>query len=102
MKKQLNYFLIIIALFNSSCNGQVQTKSYIDKKPDKHSSDKLIDEKIESFKYGAGEIVTNGLLDKDGNMWFTTLTEGVYKYNGSKFINYTVKDGRWCLSRCYT
>jgi len=93
MKKQLNYFLIIIALFNSSCNGQVQTKSYIDKKPDKHSSDKLIDEKIESFKYGAGDIVTNGLLDKDGNMWFTTLTEGVYKYNGSKFINFTVKDG---------
>ena len=93
MKKQLNYFLIIIALFNSSCNGQVQTKSYIDKNPDKHSSDKLIDEKIESFKYGAGDIVTNGLLDKDGNMWFTTLTEGVYKYNGSKFINYTVKDG---------
>jgi len=38
-------------------------------------------------------IVTNGILDKNGNMWFTTLTEGVYKYNGSTFVNFTTKDG---------
>lgn len=93
MKKQLNYFLIIIALFNSSCNGQVQTKSYIDKKPDKHSSDKLIDEKIESFKYGAGDVVHRGYLDKSGNMWFATSKEGVFKYDGKTFKNLTVKDG---------
>jgi len=88
--KQLKYFsIILIALFNSACNGQVQSKSQIDKNTDEQSEER----KIEPYTYGAGDIVTNGLLDKDGNMWFTTLTEGVYKYNGSKFINYTVKDG---------
>lgn len=88
--KQLKYFsIILITLFNSACNGQVQSKSQIDKNTDEQSEER----KIEPYTYGAGDIVTNGLLDKDGNMWFTTLTEGVYKYNGSKFINYTVKDG---------
>ena len=72
---------------------QVQTKSYIDKKPDKHSSDKLIDEKIESFKYGAGDVVHRGYLDKSGNMWFATSKEGVFKYDGKTFKNLTVKDG---------
>tara|TARA_B110000091_G_C13742491_1_gene443994 strand:+ start:102 stop:1208 length:1107 start_codon:yes stop_codon:yes gene_type:complete len=94
MVKQLKYFLIIlIALFNSSCNSQVQSKSQIDKESDKHSTRKLVEEKVEPFKYGAGDVVNKGYLDKLGNMWFTTLKEGVFMYDGKTFKNLTVKDG---------
>ena len=88
MIKQLKYLLIIsIPLFTSSCNGQ------INKETDKQSTEKLVTEKIEPYKYGAGDVVNRGYLDKSGNMWFTTLKEGVFKYDGKMFKNFTVKDG---------
>lgn len=33
------------------------------------------------------------LQDRSGNVWFGTTGEGVYKYNGVGFIQYTQKDG---------
>ena len=79
--------IISISLFTSSCNGQ------INKETDKQSTEKLVTEKIEPYKYGAGDVVNRGYLDKSGNMWFTTLKEGVFKYDGKMFKNFTVKDG---------
>lgn len=94
MIKQLRYFLIVsIALFNSSCNSQVQSKSQIDKDSDKQNTEKLVDKKNESIKYGSGDIVTNSYLDNSGNIWFTTTLEGIFKYDGESFYNYTVEDG---------
>jgi ligand-binding sensor domain-containing protein len=81
MKKQLKYFsLLLIALFTFSCNSQSQ-KSVVGNK------------KIEPRRYDAGDVVTQGFLDKSGNMWFTTLKEGVFKYDGKTFTNFTLKDG---------
>jgi ligand-binding sensor domain-containing protein len=34
-----------------------------------------------------------GLLDKAGNLWFGTTAEGVYRYDGRGFTQYTVQDG---------
>jgi ligand-binding sensor domain-containing protein len=53
----------------------------------------MIDPRPNPLNRDAGDIVTNGFLDRNGNMWFTTLTEGVYKFDGSSFINFTTKDG---------
>ena len=93
-KKQmirLKYFpLILMILFNSSCNGQVQTKS---SNLEDNNRELFFDNRPNPKNRDAGDIVTNGLLDKDGNMWFTTFSEGVYKYNGIKFTNITTKDG---------
>jgi ligand-binding sensor domain-containing protein len=86
MTKQLKYVLIIsIAVFNSSCKGQVKSTLQDDKV--------VVDQKIESYQYGAGDVVNRGYLDKSGIMWFTTLKEGVYKYEGKTFINISEKDG---------
>jgi ligand-binding sensor domain-containing protein len=43
-----------------------------------------------------------GLQDKAGNLWFGTTGEGVYRYDGKSFINFTEKDGLsnnnvWCI-----
>ncbi len=91
MIKQLKYFpLILIILFKSSCNGQVQTKS---PNREDNNGELFIDNRPNPLNRDAGDIVTNGLLDRDGNMWFTTFSKGIYKYDGVKFTNFTTKDG---------
>ena len=36
---------------------------------------------------------SNGYLDKDGSIWFSSNGGGVFHYNGHSFKNYTVEDG---------
>jgi hypothetical protein len=43
--------------------------------------------------YTSTDIVTSGLLDKNGNVWFGTSTEGLYKYDGKTFTNYNEEIG---------
>lgn len=91
MIKQLKYFSILfIALITSSCNSQSQTKSSIVTNSNREN---LVNKKIEPIEYGAGDVVTEGFSDKEGNIWFTTTREGIYKYNGKTFTNITVKGG---------
>ena len=83
--KQLKYIsILLIILLNSSCIGQIQEQSKTDRNENK---------KLEPYNYGAGDVVNRGYLDKLGNMWFTTLKEGVFKYDGKTFRNFTIKDG---------
>ncbi|MCF6132475.1 ligand-binding sensor domain-containing protein [Flavobacterium wongokense] len=37
--------------------------------------------------------VHRGLLDKKGNLWFGTTGEGIYRYDGKLFHQFTVSDG---------
>ncbi len=37
--------------------------------------------------------ISNGVQDRAGNIWFATTLQGVYRYDGRKFTNFTVKDG---------
>ena len=91
MIKQFPFFAILwIALLASSCSGQNLPKSPSDAD---NNRELLINERSNPLNRDDRDIVTNGLLDQDGNMWFTTLTQGVYKYDGRIFINFTTKDG---------
>ena len=72
------FLLVAILTFASSCNGQGKLPKEV---------------KSEPIKYGAGDVTTNGFLDDSGNIWFATLTEGVFKYNGTSFTNFTIDDG---------
>jgi len=74
-----------------SCNGQNKTKSKVDKKTKVYKT----------YEYNTGDVVTKGYLDNSGNMWFTTTQEGVFKYDGNSFINYTVEDGL-CANQVWT
>ncbi|MEL6629504.1 MAG: two-component regulator propeller domain-containing protein, partial [Bacteroidota bacterium] len=48
---------------------------------------------IDAYAYDSGDVVYDAYLDKDGNIWFTTSQEGVYKYDGQVFTNYRMEDG---------
>lgn len=91
MTKHLKYFsILLIVIFFSSCKGQNEQKS-----PSSNDNDRelIIDKRPNPLNRDDRDVVTNGFLDKNGNMWFTTLTEGVYRFDGASFINFTTKDG---------
>ena len=74
MTKQVNYIAIVLLLiFNTSCKGQDNPKQQIKES----TNDQEIKKTIEPYKYGAGDVVFRGYLDKSGNMWFATSKEGV-------------------------
>jgi ligand-binding sensor domain-containing protein len=68
---------IFIPLLFFSCIGQPSNSNEISK--DKAFTD--------------ADIVTSSLVDKNGDLWFGTTTEGLYKYDGEKFSNFNVEDG---------
>lgn len=37
--------------------------------------------------------IDDAIQDKEGNLWFATTGEGVYRYDGKNFIQFTEKDG---------
>ncbi len=44
-------------------------------------------------KYDSGDVVFCGFLDSHGDLWFGTSREGVFRFDGTSFTNYSVKDG---------
>ncbi len=94
MKYGQVYALLLMFVFCISCEGQSKQG------PQKEKVDhpKLI-KTIGNPRYGN---VQCGLQDKDGNLWFGTTQNGVYKYDGKSFRQFLVADGLvsnniWCL-----
>lgn len=81
----------LLLLFNlvTSCNGQVKTDlQKSEQKTNVGGQPKI----IRTQGIVSGNVHCN-LQDKAGNIWFSTSGEGVYRYDGKSFINFTKKDG---------
>jgi streptogramin lyase len=82
-----------ILIFVSACNGQSKTDL-----PNSRSGDhKTIPVgKPKLIKTQGSNQYNNiycGLVDKEDNLWFGTSGEGVYRYDGKLFTQFTTKDG---------
>ncbi|UPT69784.1 MAG: hypothetical protein M0D53_11575 [Flavobacterium sp. JAD_PAG50586_2] len=75
------YTFLVLLLFGTACNGPVKKDS---SKEEEHP--KL----IKNIKNGN---VSCGMQDKAGNLWFGTSNNGLYKYDGESFSQFTVNDG---------
>lgn len=87
MKKLLiNIIFLTIKLFFIiiSCNGQVKTNLL--------KGDTIIPKMTRTQGLVSGNVLCK-LQDKFGNLWFCTSGEGVYRYDGKSFKNFTTKDG---------
>jgi len=88
MKKiflQIQVFtFLIILLFGTACNGPGKKNLQNEK-----DHPKLI-KTIGSPRYGN---VQCSLQDKEGNLWFGTTENGLYKYDGKSFSRFLVADG---------
>ena len=90
------YSILICVLFIISCtsnctklsNNEIVTSKKI-------STEQTTNETTKKtiVNYGESDIVTSSVLDKNGNLWFGTTDEGVYKYDGKTFTNFSETDG---------
>ncbi|MFK7818829.1 MAG: two-component regulator propeller domain-containing protein [Planctomycetaceae bacterium] len=52
-----------------------------------------IRDKQRATGYGGGDIVAAGIMDRKGDLWFCSSNDGVYRYDGRTFTNFSKKDG---------
>jgi ligand-binding sensor domain-containing protein len=98
------FTLLTLLIFCTSCKGQV-TRNYPEDKANESKTisvghPKLI-KNLGSLK-DKGHNVHASLQDKAGNLWFSTTGDGVYKYDGKSFTQYTTSNGLksntvWCI-----
>jgi ligand-binding sensor domain-containing protein len=91
-KTQAFTFLTIL-IIGTSCNGQGKK----DLPKEKVSETKIISDRqpklIKTQDSQKGDNVCCSLQDKAGNLWFGTSGEGVYKYDGKSFSQFTATNG---------
>lgn len=86
-------FLIIISIFNYSCNKAIQSNKEnlrIDSTQSKGLNIKFTDSP--TSPYGPTSITRNIKQDKNGNLWLATW-EGIIHYDGRTFTNITKQKG---------
>lgn len=95
MSRQLfNLIIFLILTFElTSCNGQVKKDL-----PKEKGSESVIfsfsrPKLIKTQGSQPGDNVHCSLQDKAGNLWFGTTGEGVYKFDGVSFSQYTATNG---------
>src|SRR5688572_13317824 len=85
---QVFTFLTMLS-FGTSCNGQVKK----DLPKEKVSESRIISPRqqklIKTQSLNKGDNVHCSLQDKAGNLWFGTTGDGVYKYDGKSFTQFT-------------
>lgn len=87
------YSLLVVFLFFTSCNGQVKTDLPITNINDPQVITNGHPKLVKTQGSNEYSNVHCGLQDKVGNLWFGTTGEGVYRYDGQLFTQFTVKNG---------
>lgn len=91
--KTLICSLLFAFVFSTYCHGQTtnkKTSESVVKEPSFTSKNIKLTKNQGTNSY---QQVACSLMDKSGNLWFGTSGEGVYKYDGKVFTQYTKKDG---------
>ncbi len=87
------FTLLILFVFFTSCNGQVKTNTPANNVSEQKTIANGQPKLIKTQGTNEHQNVHCSLQDKDGNLWFGTTGEGVYRFDGKLFTQFTVKDG---------
>lgn len=83
------YSLLIALIFLTSCNGQVKPVTQDGKENTLSGHVKLPPPK--GVNKDVRMVVS--IEDKDGNLWFGSVGEGLYKYDGKLFVHFGMEQG---------
>jgi ligand-binding sensor domain-containing protein len=87
--KKIVYSLLLVLAFLTSCNGQV--KPILQKENDSTLTGKVkLPKPKGAFKDAR---LGNSIEDADGNLWFGSYGEGLYKFDGKLFIHFGTAQG---------
>ncbi len=85
--------LLTLPILATSCNGQVKTDLPKESVVEQLSFTSRQPKLTKTQSTDQYQNVHCGLQDKAGNLWFGTTGDGVYRYDGKSFTNYSAKDG---------
>jgi hypothetical protein len=91
MKKHFlntNHLLLPLLFVVTFCNGQVKADLPKDRVSQENISKENHPKIIRAQGVSSGNI-TCELQDSNGNLWFSTSEEGVYRYDGKNFVNFS-------------
>jgi ligand-binding sensor domain-containing protein len=80
--------LVWAIMFVIPCNGQLKTIL-----PNENETISAGQPKLIHHSANVGDNVHGSLQDKKGNLWFITTGDGVYKYDGKSFSQFTTANG---------
>lgn len=87
------YILFTIQLLFTSCNGQVKTELQQANK-DVQKNGLTEQTKITKPKGMNREaVIVIGIQDKEGSIWLGSNGDGIYRFNGKSFVQFTTNDG---------
>ncbi len=96
------FIFLILLFFDTSCYGQVNSNFPKDSVSEQKTI--FIGQSKIIKPQGTSEYdnIHCGVQDDSDNLWFGTTGEGVYRYDGESFTQFTVKDGLsnnfiWCI-----
>lgn len=96
------FSFLLVFIFFTSCTGQTKTAqpndTVVEQQPFTSKNKKL----TKTQGTTEHQNVHCSLQAKNGNLWFGTTGEGVYRYDGKEFTQFTEKDGLsnnkvWCI-----
>ena len=82
-----------VSILLPSCTGQVTNKQSDVNLSEQQSSTSVSTKLVKTQGSGEHQNIRCSLQDKHGNLWFGTMGEGVYRYDGNEFTQFTVEDG---------
>jgi ligand-binding sensor domain-containing protein len=82
-----------ILLIYTSCNGQIKPEIRNEHFPGMPTFGKGQLKLKRTQRSNENQNIGCGIQDRNGNIWFGSIGEGVYKFDGKLFTQYTQKDG---------
>jgi ligand-binding sensor domain-containing protein len=80
--------LLWAMMFFTSCHGQANKNL-----PKENKTISASQPKLTHRSTNPGDNVHGGLQDKNGNLWFITTGDGVFRYDGKSFTQFTATNG---------
>ncbi len=83
------YSLLLVFTFLTSCNGQVKPVTQKDNEITLSGQAKIPLPKVANRDVR----IVAGIEDTDGNLWFSSIGEGLFKYDGKLFVHFGMEQG---------
>lgn len=87
------FSLLLVSIFSTYCNGQIKTERPIETVVEQLLFTSKNTKLTKTQGTTEHQNIHCSLQDKNGNLWFGTTGEGVYRYDGKEFTQFTEKDG---------
>jgi ligand-binding sensor domain-containing protein len=87
------FTFLTILIFGTACNGQVKKDLPKEKVSESNKISDAHPKLIKTIGNPGYGNVQCGMQDKAGNLWFGTTENGLYKYDGKSFSQFTVTNG---------